>query len=428
MKKQETEFDNTVQFLFSQLPMFQKDGASAYKKDLSNTVKLCEFLGQPQHQFKSIHIAGTNGKGSSAHYLASIYQTAGYKTGLYTSPHLKSFTERIKINGIDIEKSAVVDFVSRIKPMIDEVKPSFFEITVAMCFDYFAKEQVDIAVIEVGMGGRLDSTNVILPEISLITNISPDHQQWLGDTLGEIAKEKAGIIKNNRPVVISERQPEIESVFIDVASEVKADIYFSTDSYQTIYKEGFEVMKNSETLLFADRATGPKYQTSNINGVIQVVELLNQKGFHVKTEQLKEGLEKAFTITGLKGRWQKLNDSPLTFCDVGHNESGIDFVLAQINSCDFEQLHFVLGVVADKDLEIILNKLPKSAYYYFCQASIPRAMDAEKLAFIATKKGLIGETIPDVNHAIQKATTIAGSHDFIFIGGSNFVVAEIENL
>lgn len=423
-----TDFEETVQFLYAQLPMFQRDGASAYKKDLTNTIILCEALGNPEHQFKSVHIAGTNGKGSSSHYLAAILQKAGYKTGLYTSPHLKSFTERIKIDGREITQEAVVDFVNRIEHLIGEIKPSFFEITVAMCFDYFAREQVDIAIIEVGMGGRLDSTNVILPEVSLITNISFDHQQWLGNSIEDIAREKAGIIKKNRPVIISEKQVELDQVFRNVADERNSKIIFASEMYKVIRSDEewiFENQTNKISLLkhlFAD------YQQFNLPGVLTVIDELNERGFDIPKGIIKESLEEAFQITGLKGRWQKLSDSPLTYCDVGHNESGMRLILNQINQISFDKLHFIIGVVNDKDVTSILKLLPKDAIYYFCQANIPRALEANKLKEIAESVGLIGKAIADVNEAIKKAREIAGANDLIFIGGSNFLVAEIDNL
>lgn len=428
MDSAEVDYEQTVQYLFSQLPMFQRDGNSAYKKDLSNTVRLCEFLGNPQHQFKSIHVAGTNGKGSSSHYLASICQEAGYKTGLYTSPHLKSFTERIKINGVEIEREFVVSFVNRIKPLIDDIQPSFFEITVAMCFDFFAYQKVDIAVIEVGMGGRLDSTNLVLPEVSLITNISLDHQQWLGETIEEIAKEKAGIIKNRRPVVISETQVGSRSVFNEVAKRCQSTVYFADDEYEISYSNGFHVKRGKEKLMDLSYSVGPAYQLHNLKGVLKVVDILNDRGFTISKEQMKSGLEASQAKTGLKGRWQQLGSDPHTFCDVGHNEAGIDLVLEQIANYTYDQLHFVLGVVDDKEIDTILEKLPKTAVYYFCQAKIPRALDAKILQQKAANHNLKGLVVHDVNEAISLAKKKAYGRDFIFIGGSNFVVAEINNL
>jgi dihydrofolate synthase / folylpolyglutamate synthase len=423
----DAEFERTVQFLYTQLPMFQRDGASAYKKDLTNTIKLCELLDHPEREFKSVHIAGTNGKGSSSHYLAAVCQQAGYKTGLYTSPHLKSFTERIKINGQEIDKQFVVDFVERIKSLIPEIEPSFFEITVAMCFEYFAKQKVDIAIIEVGMGGRLDSTNVILPEVSLITNISKDHEQWLGNTLDKIAIEKAGIIKPNVPVVISERQ-SFSEIYERMAIEKKAKLHFATDTYQVNYKESFEVIKDNMNWLDLSLETGAKYQCKNLPGVLKTIDLLNEKRFVLDIESIKTGLENAFKITGLKGRWQQLGTNPLMFCDVGHNEAGLRYVVGQIELYQYDTLHIVLGMVNDKDITPVLALIPKNAKYYFCQAKIPRAMDAELLKQKASEFNLEGVAIADINSAIEAAKEKANQNDFIFIGGSNFVVAEIDGL
>lgn len=421
------EFENTVEFLYSQLPMFQRDGASAYKKDLTNTVRLCEFLGHPEHQFKSVHVAGTNGKGSSSHYLAATLQQAGYKTGLYTSPHLKSFTERIKINGVEISKEAVVEFVNLIKPLIETIKPSFFEITVAMCFHYFAREKVDIAIIEVGMGGRLDSTNVILPEVSLITNISYDHQQWLGNDIATIAKEKAGIIKAGIPVVISERQLDIESVFIEKAKELDSEIYFAEDEVELIENDRLVAKVKDLELTFRNFSEGA-FQLRNVRGVLKVIDVLSERGFDISESAIISGIEGAFKITGLKGRWQQLGSKPYKYCDVGHNESGLKYVVNQFKNYNYEKLHIVIGMVNDKDLSSVLQLMPKEAHYYFCQANIPRALPAAQLQQKASEYDLIGHCIPNVNKAIELAENNAGENDFIFIGGSNFVVGEIEGL
>lgn len=427
MVKEDAEFERTVQFLFSQLPMFQRDGASAYKKDLTNTIRLCDFLGNPQHKFKSVHVAGTNGKGSSSHYLAAVLQHAGYKTGLYTSPHLKSFTERIKINGIEIEKQAVVEFVDRIKPIIEEIKPSFFEITVAMCFDYFAREQVDIAIIEVGMGGRLDSTNVLIPEVCLITNISYDHQQWLGDTLPKIAAEKAGIIKQNTPVIISERQEEIVAVFENTAHSHQATLAFAEDDYSITIKNGFHFRWGSKHINLSNSA-GAAYQAKNLTGVLKVLDIMTAHGYSIKPKDVEYGLEHAFRLTGFKGRWQQLGEQPTMYCDVGHNEAGLHYITNQLASCEYDQLHFVLGMVADKDILKLLELLPKQAVYYYCAPNIPRALNVKKLASMAKKVGLKGSAYNNVSAATSAAKEAAELTDFIFIGGSNFVVAEIDNL
>ncbi len=425
-----TDYQQTLEYLYKNLPAFQQVGASAYKADLTNTLALCEVLGNPQRKFKSIHVTGTNGKGSTSHMLASVLQSAGYKTGLYTSPHLKDFTERIKINGQQIGHSHVIDFVNRIKPHIETIQPSFFEITVAMAFDYFASQQIDVAVVEVGLGGRLDSTNIITPVLSVITNISFDHKDILGDTLEKIAFEKAGIIKNNVPVVISQRQANIENIFINKAKEYHAPLTFANDEFQITQSNTlFEVTKNGSVYLSAlSLPLKGNYQAKNLGGVLKSIEILNQNGFKINSEQLKTGLEKTVSQTGLKGRWQQLGANPTIICDTGHNADGVQEVVTQINQQKFENLFIILGMVKDKEPDEVLKLLPKQAHYYFCQASIPRAMDADLLKQAAGRFGLIGEVEKDVNQAISKAKAQAGENDFIFIGGSTFVVAEIDNL
>jgi dihydrofolate synthase / folylpolyglutamate synthase len=427
-------YAEAIDFLYNNLPMFQRIGAAALKNDLSNTIRLCEALGNPQHKFKSVHVAGTNGKGSTSHMLASVLQASGYKTGLYTSPHLKEFTERIRVDGTTISKDFVVDFVNRIRPVIEAVQPSFFEITVAMAFDYFVQQQIDIAVIEVGLGGRLDSTNVIMPEVSVITNIGWDHKDILGDTLEQIAFEKAGIIKPTIPVVISERQPDLEHVFANRAKAVGAPLFFATDTFtielnQTTDQVALQVKKEGNVLF--DRLVLPLqgyYQRKNVAGVLKAIEILKQKGWTIGDTQLQDGLSTVTARTGLKGRWQKLGDAPLVVCDTGHNLNGIEEVLLQISNQSFEQLHFVLGMVKDKDVTEVLALLPKQAKYYFCQANIPRAMDARLLYEKARNAGLTGVVMGDVNEAIGEAKKHATARDMIFIGGSTFVVAEIEGL
>lgn len=425
-----THYSEALDYLYQNLPMFQRVGAVAYKKDLTNTVALCEAIGNPQHQLKCIHIAGTNGKGSSSHMIASVLQSAGFKTGLYTSPHLKSFTERIRINGVEVDQHFVVDFVNRIQPFIETIKPSFFEITVAMALDYFVQQKVDIAVIEVGLGGRLDSTNIITPEVSLITNIGYDHMDILGDTLQKIATEKAGIIKANVPVVISERQPDIEEVFTAKAEEMKAPLLFAQDEFLCQKgSAGIDVKGRSvSTALTIPLPLKGNYQVKNLAGVLQVIEVLKKKGYVISAEAIVLGLEKTVEQTGLKGRWQQLGTNPTIICDTGHNTDGIQNTVAQIMTYSFRHLHIVLGMVKDKRRDEILRLLPATAQYYFCQAKIPRALDAELLANEARMLGLQGEVISDVNEAVQKAKAIAGPDDFIFIGGSTFVVAELSDL
>jgi dihydrofolate synthase / folylpolyglutamate synthase len=423
-------YQETLDYLFNALPMYQRIGAAAYKTDLTNTIALCEHLGNPHTNFKSIHIAGTNGKGSTSHSLAAVLQSAGYKVGLYTSPHLKSFTERIKINGQDIPEDEVVTFVEENKTFLEELQPSFFEMTVGMAFKHFADHQVDIAVVEVGMGGRLDSTNIISPLASVITNIGMDHTQFLGDTLAKIAAEKGGIIKPNTPVVISERNPETEPVFIRIAAEKNAPIIFAEDNFQVKMGEG--ISNGNREYSAKDRTyhldLAGAYQQKNLAGVLQAIEILRQKGFEIKPEDVEKGLANVTSLTGLKGRWQKLNDKPLTYCDTGHNKEAFQYILQQIQEQDFERLHFVLGVVNDKDVQSLLKLFPKDAQYTFCQPEIPRAMPAEDLAELARLAGIEGSIVRDVNEAIRATLKKAGENDFIFIGGSTFVVAEIENL
>jgi dihydrofolate synthase/folylpolyglutamate synthase len=424
-----TEYQEAVNFLYANLPVFQRVGSSAYKKDITNTIRLCEALGNPQNKFKSIHIAGTNGKGSTSHMIASILQEAGYKTGLYTSPHLKSFTERIRINGEEVSQEFVIGFVNRIQDLIDEIQPSFFEITVAMAFDYFAQQSIDVAVVEVGLGGRLDSTNVITPLLSLITNIGWDHKDILGNTLREIASEKAGIIKSTVPVVISERNTDVQEVFLRKAAEEHAPIFFASDEFTAEFqRDQLIVLKQGETYLEVELPLKGRYQTKNIGGVLKAIELLSPSQFEISKEQLILGLENVVKNTHLKGRWQKLQDNPLIICDTGHNLDGMKQVVQQINTIAYKKLHLVLGVVKDKDISDVLGVLPKRADYYFCQAKLPRALDAKELADKASAFGLHGRVIPDVNEAKNAALANASPADLIFIGGSTFVVAELDEL
>lgn len=423
-------YEQTLEYLYTNLPMFQRVGAVAYKKDLTNTLVLCSALGNPHQKFKSVHIAGTNGKGSTAHMIASVLQSAGYKTGLYTSPHLKSFTERVRIDGSEVTQTFVIDFVNRIQPFIEQIKPSFFEITVAMAFEYFAQQQVDIAVIEVGLGGRLDSTNVITPEVSVITNIGYDHTDMLGDTLPGIAFEKAGIIKPKVPVVISERQEETATVFEQKAALEQAPILVADKS--VTMRQGGSVVHVSSTyqnqpISFEFPLVG-SYQQKNIAGVLTALECLVDRGFSISKEQVCQGMKQVITQTGLKGRWQILQHNPLVICDTGHNVDGIRFITKQLASYRCKNLFIVLGIVKDKNHAEVFKLLPKEATYIFCQAKIPRAMDATALAAEAGVFGLSGEVVPDVNDALQTAFQKATSDDLIFVGGSTFVVAELENL
>ncbi|WGD35236.1 bifunctional folylpolyglutamate synthase/dihydrofolate synthase [Olleya sp. YS] len=399
----------TVNWMFSQLPMYQKQGQKAFKKDLTNTLALTQHLNNPQHQFKSVHVAGTNGKGSSSHMLASILQEAGYKVGLYTSPHLKDFRERIKINGNEVSKQFVIGFIKRNTAFLDKQQLSFFEMTVGMAFDYFAKQKVDIAIIEVGLGGRLDSTNILTPEVSLITNIGFDHVQFLGNTLPLIAKEKAGIIKPNIPVVISETQPETQSVFIETAKNNNSPIVFA------------DQVENSS---YATDLKG-EYQSKNSKGVLEVIKILQKKKYNITSKNIKNGLLNTVKNTGLKGRWQLLNKSPKVICDTAHNKEGLTITMQQLSKENFKNLHVVFGVVNDKDLLSILPILPKKATYYFCKPDVPRGLDQNILKEICIANGFIGFSFSSVQEAYQQALKNATNKDFIYIGGSTFVVAEV---
>ena len=415
--------------------MFQRVGSSALTKNLDNTIALCAAVGDPHQHFQCIHIAGTNGKGSSSNMLAAILQSAGYKTGLYTSPHLKEFTERIKINGTDIPEEYLIRFVEENKKLFEKIKPSFFEMTVALAFKYFADEKVDIAVIEVGLGGRLDSTNIITPLVSLITNISLDHQNILGNDLATIASEKAGIIKKQVPVVISKTQPEIAYVFIRKAQTEEAPIYFADQEYQltplrqNLSRQYYNVKNKSETIFSElELDLGGHYQQYNLPGVLKVVELLRADGFNISDTALRNGLRRVKALTGFKGRWQIISKSPLTICDTGHNTDGIKQIVQQLEELNRPRVHFIFGVVNDKDVSGILRLLPSIFDYYFCQAHLPRALPAADLAQMAAQFGLKGTVYPDVNEAYAAACRVAGPEDIIFIGGSTFVVAEFAGL
>jgi dihydrofolate synthase / folylpolyglutamate synthase len=428
-------YQEVLDYLYQQLPMFQRIGNAAFKKSLDNIITLCDALGNPQHNYKTVHVAGTNGKGSSSHMLAAVLQEAGYKTGLYTSPHLKSFTERVRVNGAELSQQYLIDFVANYKSLFEEVQPSFFEMTVALAFKYFADEKVDVAVIEVGLGGRLDSTNIITPEASLITNIGFDHQNLLGNTLQEIAGEKAGIIKPGVPATISLKQPDLENVFREKAAAVNAPLYFATDNYSvelksyTLEQQVFDVYKHGELYLpELQLDLSGIYQRYNLPGVLQTIALLTERGFSISEEAIRNGLANAKQLTGLKGRWQVLNYSPLTICDTGHNADGINQILTQLHSLQPKQVHFVFGAVNDKDVTTILEMLPKNYSYYFCQATIPRALPVAELQQKADLVGLKGKSYPTVAEAVKTAKENAAPDEVIFIGGSTFVVAEIEEL
>jgi len=425
-------YKETIDFLFDALPMFQRIGAAAYKSNLDNTIAFDEYLEHPHTHFKSIHVAGTNGKGSVCHMLAAILQECGYKTGLYTSPHLKDFRERIKINGKNIEKRAVVDFVENHRPFIEKLKPSFFEMNVAMAFDYFRKEKVDIAVIETGLGGRLDSTNIIEPVVSVITNIGMDHINFLGNSLKKIAGEKAGIIKYQVPVVIGETQ-EIFPVFMKKANDLDATLYIADQWYRveeidsgTIYRQYFQIYVKDD-LWFKRLVTDlpGNYQKKNIATVLRTIDVLRDLGFEVTDESILSGCRKVKTLTGLRGRWEILGTDPLVICDTGHNKEGLREVVRQIKRTPHRKLHFIFGTVNDKDPGPVLEILPKDARYYFTQASIPRAMIKEELAVLASKAGLRGGVYSTPVKALEAAKNAARKDDLIFVGGSTFVVGEV---
>jgi dihydrofolate synthase/folylpolyglutamate synthase len=424
-------YQQTLDYLFARLPMFQRVGAAAYKANLDNTNKIIELLGKPHQKLKFVHVAGTNGKGSSSHMIASVLQQAGYKTGLYTSPHLIDFRERIKINGKMIPKNYITEFVEKYKEDFEKIEPSFFEWTVGLAFDYFVKEEVDVAVIEVGLGGRLDSTNVITPKVSLITNISYDHMNFLGDTLEKIAAEKAGIIKARIPVVVSQYQSETGPLFNAVAKELKSPIQFADKNYKVIDHKIVNGLLNTTILnKITNTATNFDldltgiYQLKNVLGVLNTIDVIEKAGFIIEPEDIKRGLKQVIKTTGLEGRWQTISEKPLIIADTGHNEDGIKNVIANLKSISFTNLHFVFGTVNDKDVTKILELLPKEATYYFTKANIPRALNEEELFEQAQKIKLKGNTFPDVKTAIAAAKKAYKKNDLILIGGSTFVVGD----
>jgi dihydrofolate synthase/folylpolyglutamate synthase len=434
-------YQDTIDYLYSRLPMFSRIGAAAIKKDLDNTLSICHFLGNPETKFKTIHIAGTNGKGSTSHMLASIFQEAGYTTGLYTSPHLYDFRERIKVNGEMCSKEFVVSFTNKMKGIIEEIEPSFFELTVGMAFEYFAQQKCDIAIIETGLGGRLDSTNVISPELSIITNIGLDHMALLGNTLPEIAIEKAGIIKKETPVIISEVIAATKLVFEQKAKVEKAPIYYAEEflelqsfqnNWQTaLFKFNQPLIHLLDAPLFTKNFTiecdlPGKYQYKNVKGVLVAVQLLSQMGWNFKAQKVLTALKKVKSNTGLMGRWECIQENPRVILDVAHNEHGIKALLEQLETIHYKQLHIVTGMVKDKDIAAVLKLLPKNAIYYFTQSHLPRALPVIELANIAKEIGLKGSTFENVNIAISEATKNANQNDLIIVIGSIFLVAEVD--
>ena len=422
-----------LDYLFNSLPMYQRIGGAAYKENLDNTIALMEHLKHPEKKFQSIHIAGTNGKGSVAHNLASIYYEAGFKTGLYTSPHLKDFRERIRVNGEKIPQRCVIEFVKKNQPVFEKLKPSFFEMTVAMAFWHFAKQKVDIAIIEVGMGGRLDSTNVITPQLSIITNISQDHTQFLGSTIEDIAREKAGIIKEGVPVIIGETQPKTAAIFIQTAKEKNAPIVFADQMFimrkekTLLEKDGFWMTFSTKTndnivRRYVTPLTG-MYQLDNFRTLLTACQHIGKT--KLSDGSIKDGITNCITNTGFAGRWQVLQQQPLCLADVGHNSAGIQHVVEQIPIIPHNKLHIIFGIVSDKDLTQILPLLPKHATYYFCKANIPRGLDQDELREKASEYELKGKSYSSVRRAYNAAKKVAKKYDLIFVGGSAFTVAEV---
>jgi len=402
-------YSDTVNWMFNQLPMYQNKGKSAYKEDLDNTILLAKHLKNPENKFKSIHVAGTNGKGSTSHMLASILQEAGYKVGLYTSPHLKDFRERIKINGTLISKQFVIQFIKRHRQFFEANALSFFEMTVGLAFDYFAKQKVDIAIIEVGLGGRLDSTNILAPEVSVITNIGMDHTQFLGETKEAIAKEKGGIIKSNIPVIIGETQKETQPIFEEIAASLNSPIYFADQ----LLEDGF------------DSDLKGIYQKHNTKTAVQSIFELTKKGFKVSKENITKGLLDVISNTGLQGRWEVLQDKPKVICDTAHNKEGLALVMQQLSKETFDKLHMVIGMVDDKNIDEIFHLFPKAATYYFCKPNVMRGLKVDVLKKYFVEKGYQGESYNSALQAYETANKNAAVTDLIYVGGSTFVVAEI---
>jgi dihydrofolate synthase/folylpolyglutamate synthase len=419
-------YQEAISYLFQQLPMFTRVGAAAYKANLNNTLALSEAFRHPGDKFKSVHVAGTNGKGSTSHMLAAVLQAAGYKTGLYTSPHLLDFRERIRINGNMIPEDVVAAFTSENIALFEKIQPSFFEMTVALAFKWFAEEKIDIAVIETGLGGRLDSTNIIRPELSVITNISFDHMNLLGDSIELIANEKAGIIKKQIPVLIGERQTEAEKVFIGKAAQEDAPIRFAEEVCRVHYEGGAVKIELPEGKILGpfEPSLKGKYQQKNIATVTAACLMLKDLGWNISEEDLIGGIEKCSALTGLRGRWEKLQEKPAVYADIAHNQAGIEELMNQIILTSHLHLHVVIGMVSDKDIDKVLSLLPKSAFYYFCKADLPRAMDASLLAEKAAVFGLKGEVIPKVETAVKTAIAKSAADDLVVISGSAFVVAE----
>lgn len=421
-------YQETLNYLYESAPMFQQVGKSAYKEGLSNTLALDEHFNHPHNNFRTIHVAGTNGKGSCSHTLAAILQSAGYRVGLYTSPHLVDFRERIRVNGIPVSEEYVVNFVEQERWFFEPLAPSFFELTTALAFNYFSEQKVDVAIIEVGLGGRLDCTNIIHPDLSIITNISFDHTQFLGNTLALIATEKAGIMKEGVPVVVGETTDETKPVFINKAKEVKAPLFFAEEEQLL---QGYEMDESGFWHYHtADYPTlkgelGGLFQLKNSNTILLAVRLLKQAGYQIAPEAVEAGFSKVCELTGLMGRWQRLGSAPTIVCDTGHNVGGITYIAEQLRRQKYEKLHIVMGMVNDKDISGVLALLPKEAVYYFTKATVKRALHETELKELAGKTGLNGTTYPDVPQAFEAAKANASEKDFIFVGGSSFIVADL---
>ncbi len=419
-------YNETIQYLYDRLPVFHQIGAAAYKPGLDNSSAMMKMLGNPQNRYKTIHVAGTNGKGSVSHFLAAILQSAGYKTGLYTSPHLVDFGERIRVDGSKVRQQFVIDFVEKNKSLFDDIQPSFFEATMALAFDYFAHQKVDIAVVEVGLGGRLDSTNIIHPELSVITNISFDHMQFLGETLPQIASEKAGIIKQATPVVIGETLPETKPVFLQQSESVNAPVFFAEEEQQVSYIRYENDKMLVKTSAFGEMEIGLNgmYQLKNVATVLEAVIRLRNQGFNISEQSIRRGLSEVVSLTGLQGRWQVVSNHPKIVLDTGHNKAGFEYIVKQLQVQNFRLLHVVFGMVNDKDISGVLSLLPADARYYFTAARTNRALSPGELKKQAEKYGLKGQEYESVASAVKSAIQNAGTDDFIYIGGSNFVVGE----
>lgn len=421
-------YQETIEYLYNITPLFQNVGKAAYKEGLDNTLKLDAFFEHPHKKFKTIHIAGTNGKGSCSHTIAAILQSAGYKTGLYTSPHLVDFSERIRVNGNPIEKDFVVKFVEENKHFFEPLHPSFFELTTSMAFLYFAHKEVDVAVIEVGLGGRLDCTNVIHPDLSIITNISFDHTQFLGHTLSAIASEKAGIIKENTPVIIGEYNSETREIFENKARQMNANIIFAEDSKlitEAVHTDDGHFIYQSSLIDNLYGELGGNYQLKNTNTILNSIIRLKDLGYKINEQNIREGFKNVCQLTGLMGRWQKLEDNPTIICDTGHNIGGIEYITEQLSKMKYDKLHIVIGMVNDKDINGVISLLPQNAVYYFTQASVKRALPAEEIKKIGNSHGLKGEAYKNVKEALYAAKQNASEKDMIFVGGSTFIVADL---